>query len=72
MSYFKTIRHAERYLGQTKSPPFFESWYYKIVDAAKEHAFAVIPAVYKNESPEKSYACVQILDGCNNKTIFNK
>ena len=72
MSYLKTIRHAERYLGLSKSPPFFESWYYKIVDAAGENPFAVIPAIFKSEAPEESYACIQIIDGLNSKTAFNK
>ncbi len=43
--------------------PYFEGWYYKIVDRSRKNVFAIIPGVFYGEKPENDHAFVQLLDG---------
>jgi tocopherol cyclase len=61
--FVRSTLHPERYHGHRKSPPFFEGWYYKIIDADERHKFAVIPGIFKNAAAEKTHAFIQVLDG---------
>lgn len=61
----RTLRHTlhpERYHGRLKAqrPPFFEGWYFKVVDPTEQHRFAIIPGIFWGE---RSHAFVQVLDG---------
>ena len=50
------------YHGHGKKPPFFEGWYYKLVNADGTQRYAVIPGVQLGED---GHAFVQVLDGRN-------
>ena len=66
-----TLRPAA-YHGHGKRPPFFEGWYYKIVDALGEHSFAIIPGVFLSDDPEQNHAFVQILDGATGRSTYHR
>ena len=51
------------YHGNGKSAPFFEGWYFKVVNADETHALAVIPGIYKGIDPTHSHAFVMVVDG---------
>lgn len=55
--------HPERYHGHGQAPPFFEGWYFKVVDAPEEHAYAFIPGVFLGSDLQERHAFVQVLDG---------
>lgn len=62
--------HPERYHGAGKRAPFFEGWYFKIIDAAEQRRYAVIPGISLSESGKGTsdkglgpHAFVQIFDG---------
>ncbi len=55
--------HPERYQGARRRYPYFEGWYYKLVDATEQHRLAVIPGIYKGPTPRATHAFVQVLDG---------
>jgi hypothetical protein len=61
--FLKTTMNPAAYHGHGKKPPFFEGWYYKIVDAKECRRYAVIPGVFKSVDPGKHHAFVQVLDG---------
>jgi hypothetical protein len=63
MRFFRSTLHPAAYHGQGKRPPFFEGWYYKLVDARGEHSYAVIPGVILGQEREQHHAFVQVLDG---------
>lgn len=63
MRRFFTALHPERYHGHSKRPPFFEGWYFKVVDASEEARYAIIPGVFLSSSSERQHAFVQVLDG---------
>jgi hypothetical protein len=60
------------YHGHGKHPPFFEGWYFKLVDASEQHRYAVIPGIFLSEDPGKHHAFVQILDGRTGKSVYQR
>ena len=43
--------------------PFFEGWYFKLVDAHESARIAVIPGVFYGRDPKEHHAFIQVLDG---------
>jgi len=60
------------YHGRGKRPPFFEGWYFKLVDAGELHRYAVIPGVFIGREPATSHAFVQTLDGATGRTAYHR
>jgi hypothetical protein len=48
------------YHGHGKNPPFFEGWYFKIIDADENQRYAIIPGVFLGED---GHAFIQLLNG---------
>lgn len=63
MNYFRKIMRPTAYHGTNKKAPFFEGWYFKLVDAQNQHGYAVIPGIYKGKNPKDSTAFIMFLDG---------
>jgi tocopherol cyclase len=55
--------HPDIYHGYRKTPPFFEGWYYKLVNTSEQHRYAIIPGVFFAEDNRKDHAFVQVLNG---------
>jgi hypothetical protein len=51
------------YHGRNKKPPFFEGWYYKMVDKHRQEAWTVIPGIFLHKDPNKSTGFIQVMDG---------
>lgn len=49
---------------------FFEGWYFKLVNASGDRAYAIIPGIYINTPQKTSHAFIQVLDAYNNKTHY--
>ena len=64
--------HPERYQGGHRKPPYFEGWYYKLVDASERHRYAVIPGLYRGSDWELSHAFVQFLDGMTGNVAYHR
>jgi len=58
----QALFNPEQYHGWGKSKRYFEGWYYKIINASEDKAFAIIPGIAMNEKGEKQ-AFIQVLDG---------
>ncbi len=65
-----TLLHPAHYQGRTRSSPYFEGWYFKIVDRAEARRFAIIPAVFLTESGEGPHAFIQVFDGVQGKMTY--
>ena len=62
--FLRRTLHPERYHGHGRvRGPFFEGWYYKLVDARGEARFAIIPGIFLGDQRETDEAFVQVLDG---------
>jgi len=57
---FRTVLNPGFYHGEGKREPFFEGWYFKLVDAPESCRYAVIPGVFIGKD---SHAFIQVLDG---------
>ena len=66
------ILHPERYHGARRTRgPFFEGWYYKLVDATERHRWAVIPGIFLGERAASREAFVQVLDGSTGRATYH-
>lgn len=59
----RKILKPELYHGLDKRPPFFEGWYFKLLDRSEEHRFAIIPGVFLHADPARQHSFIQVLDG---------
>ena len=62
--------HPQWYHGRDKNPPFFEGWYFKLVDRTERHAYAIIPGVFLSRDPAESHAFIQVLAGHRDQVFF--
>ncbi|MCX7670754.1 MAG: hypothetical protein N2439_11865 [Anaerolineae bacterium] len=69
---WRTLRNPALYHGHGAKPPFFEGWYFKLVDAAETHRYAIIPGVFIGNGADASHAFVQTLDGVTGRTAFHR
>lgn len=60
------------YHGHGKRPPYFEGWYFKIIDASEKHRYAIIPGIFIAEDPAKNHAFIQVLDGINGTATYHE
>lgn len=70
--FLRTTLRPEAYHGHGKKPPFFEGWYYKLVDATGEHRYAIIPGVFLSDDPDQHHAFVQVLDGASGHSTYHR
>jgi len=70
--FLQSLQHPEWFHGQGKTPPFFEGWYYKIVDPTERHRLAVIPAIFLSEESEQQHAFVQVLEGETRSATYHR
>ncbi len=70
MRFVANTLHPERYQGARRGYPYFEGWYYKLVDASEQHRLAVIPGIYKGLTPATTHAFVQVMDGMSGRVDY--
>ena len=68
--WLQTMLHPERYHGEGKRPPFFEGWYFKLVDPRRAHRLAIIPGIFLDPAGRDSHSFVQVLDGATSSARF--
>ena len=71
MKWMTRIRHPEGYHGEGRQPPYFEGWYFKIVDASESHVYAIIPGISLSEGGEGPHAFIQVLNGRTGATAYH-
>lgn len=64
--------HPERYHGHGRRPPFFEGWYFKLVDASEQHRYAIIPGIFLSDDPAEQHAFIQVLDGSSGDATYHR
>ena len=70
--FLRTTLNPACYHGRNRKSPFFEGWYYKLVDASEQHRFAVIPGIFVSDEPDKHHAFVQVMDGRTGKVTYHR
>lgn len=67
----KALYHPERYHGWGKTKSYFEGWYYKVVNANEDRAFAFIPGIAMGADGQ-NHAFIQVMDGVRNTSAYVK
>lgn len=70
--YLRGIRHPDIYHGFGRKPPFFEGWYFKLVNADRQQRWAVIPGIFLAEDAAKNHAFIQVLDGMTGRATYHE
>lgn len=68
--YIYSVLHPENYHGNGKTGPFFEGWYFKLVDADETFRYCIIPGVYLSKNPADTHAFIQFMDGVSGESIY--
>ena len=68
--YLNGILDPDRYHGFGKRGPFFEGWYFKLVNSTGDQRWTVIPGVYIGAKPEDSHCFIQVMNGVNGNTFY--
>ncbi|MCU0464777.1 MAG: hypothetical protein MUF38_09430 [Anaerolineae bacterium] len=73
LRYLRGVLHPEIYHGFGRKAPYFEGWYYKLVDAARGRRLAVIPGIFKAEGSETGdHSFIQVLDGMSGRASYHQ
>lgn len=67
---YRNLFRPEAYHGRGRKPPFFEGWYFKLVDAHEHRRLVVIPGIYDATVPAERHAFVQLFDGTRGKAWY--
>jgi hypothetical protein len=68
--YFNGVLNPDHYHGFGKRGPYFEGWYYKLINLEKDQRWSVIPGVYIGAKHEDSHSFIQVMDGVNGKAFY--
>ena len=68
---WRSTWNPDMYHGWGRSNNYFEGWYFKIVDATEQYAFAFIPGISIGKTGE-SHAFIQVLDGKKCTTAYHR
>ncbi len=60
--------HPEIYHGHDRRPPFFEGWYYRLINPAEDLRYAVIPGIFLGPD---SHAFIQVLEGHTRRSAYH-
>jgi len=64
-----TTLNPAMYHGHSKKPPFFEGWYFKLVNADEAQRYAIIPGVFLGDN---AHAFIQILNGNSAQSTYHR
>lgn len=67
-----TTLAPQHFHGFNARAPFFEGWYFKLVDAQRNQRLAVIPGIFLDPAGRDSHAFVQTLNGCTGQTHYHR
>lgn len=67
----QSVFHPEQFQGWTRKSNYFEGWYFKVVNAEENKAFAIIPGIAIDKSGQ-GHAFIQVLDGKKRTANYHK
>ena len=70
LNYIHSTLHPDLYHGVHKNGPFFEGWYFKLIDASQKKRWCIIPGVYIGKNPADSHAFIQVMDGVSGQSSY--
>ena len=68
--YLNGVLNPNSFHGFGKRGPFFEGWYYKLINPKGDQRWTIIPGVYIGVKPEDSHSFIQVMNGINGSTYY--
>jgi tocopherol cyclase len=72
LRFVKTTMNPAFYHGHGRKLPFFEGWYFKLVDASEQHRYAIIPGISMGHDASSQHAFIQVLDGRTGRVTYHE
>lgn len=72
IQYLRGVFNPDIYHGFNRCPPYFEGWYFKLIDASRARRLAVIPGIFRAEDPAKNHSFIQVLDGVSGVATYHE
>lgn len=72
VSFIQNTLHPARYQGLGHKPPYFEGWYYKLVNADETERYAIIPGGLISKTPGETHTFIQVLDGTRGTSTYHR
>jgi len=70
LNWIRRTLHPAWYQGEHEPIPYFEGWYFKLVDPTEAHRYAIIAAVFKTKAEDRPHAFVQVNDNVRGKMSY--
>jgi tocopherol cyclase len=70
LNFVHAVLNPDIYHGSHKTGPFFEGWYFKLIDASQQKRLCIIPGVYSGKNPADTHAFIQVMDGVSGKSSY--
>ena len=70
LNYVRSVLNPDTYHGTHKTGPFFEGWYFKLIDASQQKRWCIIPGVYIGKNPADTHAFIQVMDGVSGQSSY--
>ena len=67
--FLRTTLNPAMYHGHGKKLPFFEGWYFKLINADETRRYAIIPGVFLGED---AHSFIQVLNGNSAKSAYHR
>lgn len=71
VNYVQRVLNPAWYHGHGAKPPYFEGWYFKVVNADETQRWAFIPGVHINEDKQKTHTFIQVLNGSTAESYYH-
>ena len=72
IQYLRGVFQPDIFHGFSRRPPYFEGWYFKLIDVAKKQRWAVIPGIFRAEDPMADHSFIQVLDGVTGTATYHE
>ena len=69
-NYVHSVLNPDLYHGTHMAGPFFEGWYFKLIDASQHKRWCIIPGVYIGKDPADTHAFLQVMDGVSGQSSY--
>jgi tocopherol cyclase len=67
---FLSILNPALYHGRNKKPPFFEGWYYRLINDQQGESIVIIPGIFQHPDPARGLSFIQLIDGKYRESYF--
>jgi tocopherol cyclase len=64
------VLNPDGYHGFGRRGPFFEGWYYKLINKMGDQRWTIIPGVYIGKKAEDSHCFIQVMNGVTGKAYY--